>query len=392
MNRVYLDWAATSIPDPECLDIFHSTASARFGNPSSIHSHGREAKRVLSEARSGVARALECAESEVFFTSGGTESNGIVLLSLLPRLPWSGKGNILVTRFEHPSVFTQAEALESFGYTVRYIGGRAGFVDADELAAAVDDETRLVSAMQVNNETGAVQPIGEIGGLLARRKAEGKTVPWFHVDGVQGIGKVPVSLKKMPVDSFSGSGHKIGAPKGTGILVLRREILPLAAGGGQEGGIRPGTENLPGIAATAFAVERSVRELESRRRHAEKLIDLTRTLLGRNEAAERIRFLRESGDFSPFILSFSVPPLPSETIVRIMDDAGFSVSAGSACASNKKHGKERVLIGSGFDRKLASSAVRISTGPTTTEEEIRGFCDAFGKFVLPLAGQLKGNK
>jgi cysteine desulfurase len=406
MSRVYLDWAATAPTDPALLSLFVSAAAERFGNPSSLHIEGRQARAALAEARIKTAAALGCRDSEVFFTSGGTEANGIALLSLLTRLR---KGNIVISRFEHPSVHEQAQTLESFGFTLREVGGHAGFVDPEEIRDAVDEDTRMVCVMLVNNETGAIQPVAEIGRLLSSRSGRGGPAPHFHVDGVQAVGKIPVSFDALNADSFSVSGHKIGAPRGAGLLVLRREILPIARGGGQERGFRPGTENLPGILALAEAVSNAARTVADRFAHAEKLKTLLLRGLSSGDPEGRIRVLpaqpvpapdasasihsgsaAKQGRFSPFIVSITVPPLPSETIVRIMDDAGFAISAGSACSSNKRHGRERALVGSGIDPSLASSAVRISTGPSTSEEEIIAFCESFVRLVLPLAGKTGG--
>lgn len=394
MTTIYLDWAATAPVEEEFLKIFSDTALHTFANPSSGHSEGRKAKTLLEENRKSVSDLFGVKPEEIVFTSSGTESNGIVLTSLLPR-----KGNIAAGGFEHSSVYEQIRYLELFGIRHSLVPGKNGFLDPGTLSRYLTEDTLLVTVMAINNETGAVQPVEEIKRALEEHY-KGKRVPHFHVDAVQAAGKIPAALWAPWCDSFSISGHKLGAPRGCGVLAIKRSISPLFRGGGQERGMRPGTENLPAITAATEAISRACLELDTRRTLAGRCGEILRKELS---PFRELRFLSHPdapgpGNFSPFIVSLSLPPLPSEVSVRILSEEGFAVSAGSACSTSagRKPGREtpgnRVLLGSGIDPIYTASAIRVSFSHHTKEEEILSFCGAVKKSLLPMAERIRGGK
>jgi len=263
MSFVYLDWAATAPPDPEIIDSVNAAATEYFGNPSSIHAAGRQAEEFLRDDRRRLADLLRCDPQEVVFTSGGTESNNMVLLSMLQpsvtggtggrqpgRAPTARPRKVVLSGVEHASVYNPALALRRHGVKVEVVPAEAdGRVDPRRIAGAVDGHTVLVALMLVNNETGAIQPVAETARAIARSAGGTGRAVHLHCDAVQAFGKLPVLPRELGVDSLSLSAHKIGGPRGTGALYLKRSFRRqfLYAGGEQEAGRRPGTENLPGI-------------------------------------------------------------------------------------------------------------------------------------------------
>jgi cysteine desulfurase len=394
---IYLDWAASAPPDAHAIDEAREVSARLYANPSSPHAAGREAGARLARARADIAALLGVEPDEIVFTSGGTESNATVLLSLLARLRLGGSRGlkIVTTAIEHSSVFEQARALEAFGFRCSFVRPDSnGIVAPSTVAEALDEETALVSVMLVNNETGSIQRISEIAEAVRERSARAGRRILLHTDAVQAFGKIPFSPGMLGVDAASLSGHKLGAPRGIGALYLRKgtSLEPLALGGGQEKGRRPGTENLPGICALARAADDRLavlpRELEEARKKAERLIKGLLTIPGArlfpegraNEPGER---------FSPWIVSVGFPPLPGEVVVRLAESRGFLVSTGSACSSRKKD-RTRVLEASGLSPETALCAVRVSTGPATTFEEIDGLIDALARDVPPVRAMSLG--
>ncbi len=384
MSSVYLDWAASAPPDPAISRACLAMAAERFANPSSIHGAGREAGRVLEESRLRLAAALDCHPDEVVFTSGGTESNNLVLFSTLRRARARG---VVISGIEHASVFEPARVLGELGSPVRVVPAEpTGAVDPLRLAEAVEEQTVLVSLMAVNNETGALQPVAEVARLLRQRG--GRRVH-LHCDAVQAFGKVPFRPRELGVDSASLSAHKIGGPRGVGALYLRRgaAIAPLYCGGGQERGFRPGTENLPAIHAFSLAAGRAQESLPQTLARARGLALPLLEALRSIEGAVLVPAGRSPGQgeqaFSPFILNVSFPPVPGEVIVRIMEEEGFLISTGSACSSRRKN-RFRVHEGMGVDREVAFSAVRISIGGGTTSAQLEAAAEALARRVAEL--------
>jgi cysteine desulfurase len=370
-RRYYFDWAATAVPD----DIPSDTVlwnSVPFGNPSSKHAEGREARAALEDARRRCAVVLGAAPEEIFFTSGGTEANAIVLHSLLRRQNRPGCGGLLVSAAEHPSVRENAVILERLGKPLTLIGvEKEGRVSGETLKGALKkaNDPRLAAVMAVNNETGAVTDIPAIAGIL--RNQEGAPIH-LHCDMVQAAGKMPVNLRSWDVDSASLSAHKLGGPRGIGVLYLRKPLEVLCAGGGQEGRIRPGTENTAGALALAECLERRARPETAAAGYGEAAARW-KVLIAALKALSRCTLIpqdreEEDGRFSPYILQAAFRGIPGEVMARALDDAGFAVSTGSACSSGSR--ERPVLAAMGVDKTTAFEGIRISQGWNTTMEDI----------------------
>jgi cysteine desulfurase len=391
-NMTYLDWAASAPPEPAVVDEARDISLKLFANPSSPHAAGRRAEEKLVEARTRLAAVLGVDPREILFTSGGTESNTSLLLSLLDRHRLGGverqKLRIVTTEIEHASIYEQARLLEKHGLSCTFIKPRPdGTVDPEAVAAAVDPHTVIVSVMLVNNETGAVQDVAATARAVRAASGSGRRV-LIHTDAVQALGKIPFSLRGLDVDAASFSGHKIGAPRGVGALFLRSGISPgfLSVGGGQESGRRPGTENLPGICAMAAAAEIRHARLETNlaeaRDKARLLVDGLRRIPG-SWTVPVTRDLDDTSRWSPYIVSAVFPPLPAEVVVRIAEEKGYCISTGAACSSKKKD-RTRVPESMGLPPETARCAVRISIGPSTAREEIEGFLAAMTEALPPL--------
>ena len=395
----YLDWAASAPPDPSALDMAREVSLRFFANPSSPHGLGHAAEQRLQEARLQFARAVNAQAREIVFTSGGTESNTTLLLSLLDRHRLGGverqKAHIVITAMEHASIFDQARSLERHGISCTTVHSRPdGHVDPNAVADALREETLLVSTMLVNNETGAVLDVAGIAAAVRERSAHQGRKILLHADAVQALGKVPFSPAQLGIDAASFSGHKLGAPRGIGALYLRTGPAPgfLAQGGGQESGRRPGTENLAGICALALAAERRVSALGETFAGACRCATRLMRGLRQIKGAWLFPLARSEEDFttySPFIVSMGFPPLPAEVVVRIADENGFCIATGSACSSKKKD-RTRVLESMGVEAETARSAVRVSIGPTTTLQQIDAFLDMLSRALPPLLSISRG--
>ncbi len=395
----YLDWAASAPPDPRAVDEARAASLQLYANPSSPHAGGRQAAEALARARASLAERLGVQPDELAFTSGGTESNTAVLLTLLDRLRLgpdpSRKARIVVTGIEHASVYEQARALEGFGFACTTVRPeRDGIVSPSSLAEALDADTALVAVMLVNNETGAVQRLTEMSAVVREAGSRTGRRILLHSDAVQAFGKVPLAVRDLGVDTASFSGHKLGAPRGVGCLYLRRGISPafLPRGGGQEKGRRPGTENLPGACALARAAADRADSFDAdcarARRLASRLVEGVRAIPGGAVFPEA----RRGGDdprYSPWIVSIGFPPLPGEVVVRLAEARGYLVGTGSACSS-KKRDRTRVMEAMGLPPETALCAVRVSTGPTTTEADIDGLLDALCREVPPVRALSRG--
>jgi cysteine desulfurase len=380
MNYAYLDWAATAPADPAACKVLYDTSLQYPGNPSSPHGDGRSARGVLESARSRCARALGISPETVIFTSGGTESNNLVFYSLLDT---PNPGAVLVSGIEHPSGYLPARRLEDFGFQVDFLTtSRNGSVAVESILEGLTPDTRLLSVMAVNNETGVVQPIEEIvRAVREHEKISGRKVH-IHTDAVQALEKVPIDLTRWDVDSASFSAHKLGGPRGIGILYSRRRFTPLYLGGAQEAGVRPGTENVPAATAFASLFHDSIGTPDTA--HVVRLDRLLSEILASIPGCVRIpEDFADAGEAitrSPFIHCLALPPIPGEVVVRVMDASGFRISTGSACSSRKKE-RGRVLEAMGVPKDLWFSSVRISIGKGTTEEEIIAFGRALRREV-----------
>lgn len=381
----YFDWAATSVMSKEALDAYISTATEIIGNPSARNSAGAEAKSVLENSRKTIAAALKVKPEHIFFTSGATESNAIVLESLL-KTP--SKGEVILGAAEHSSIKEIESILSADGWKVKTLPVHGGYTEENSLKALLSPATRMVAVMLVNNVTGHINDIKSLVRTVREYSEKNGRKIHFHTDAVQAFGKVPFSITDLDVDSASFSSHKFCGPKGVGILYNRNASLSsLSRGGGQESGLRPGTENLPAIAAMAVAAESAMEKLDDHYENAERIRNFLIGDIGKNAPSIRIMSPPADMPHSPFILSLAAIQVPSEVLTRVLSDRGFSVSAGSACSNNAKVKGAGIPVLMGFPPEWAESAIRISTGYTTTIEDAA----LFSKALTDSYNLLKGN-
>lgn len=381
MNFIYLDHAAATPLLPEVLDVMLPLLREQYGNPSSLHRFGRDARAVLSRARETIAGLLHCAPKELIFTGGGTEADNTALFGLAP-LPAGPKNHIITSAMEHHAVLHVCEKLEQAGYEVTYLPADAsGLVSAEDVEAAITPRTLLISVMYGNNEVGSIQPVSAIG-LLARSRG----IP-FHVDAVQAAGLVTIDLSTLPVDLMSFSAHKLGGPKGIGALYCssKVQLSPLIYGGAQERRKRAGTEDAAAAAGFAEALRLAVEHMDEKRRRMEEL--RTRMLRGLEDRLGPEGFVingpSRPEDRLPHILHVSFPGCATETLLMRLDLEGIAAASGSACTSGSLE-LSHVLTAMGLPQEVAASAVRFSFGPQTTFEEIEMTCEKVGTIVQQL--------
>lgn len=370
MDPYYFDWAATSPMSERSIKAYTDTVRAYRGNPSALHKEGVEAAKFLSREREKSASLLKVSAKQIVYTSGATESNSIVLQSLLWR---RSPGKVIISAIEHDSILQYRRLLENKGFNVVFLKAPQGYVDPESVAKALDDKTQMVCIMQVNNVLGTVQDIPSIAKVIrSYGQTTGRSIH-LHCDTVQAIGKIPFDLPSMDVDSASFSAHKFQGPKGTGILFLKSGNLePLSRGGGQEYGYRAGTENIGAIAAMNTALEDSLDSLDSVYSHITKLRDRFEDNIGKEKNLLSLLSPSIASDrpVSPSIVSLAVKGIPSEVFTRVMYDRGFCISSGSACSNNAPKKGEGVLAGASISSEDAASAIRISFGPETQLSQI----------------------
>ncbi|EFW37018.1 aminotransferase, class V [Treponema phagedenis F0421] len=365
--NVYLDWAATAIPEQEIIEEAVLEAGKYFANPSARHALGKAAAERLETARKTAAECLQVQPEQLIFTSGGTEANHIVLLSMLNR---SESLNIAAGAIEHAAISEQVKMLKKNGRKVREIPvNKRGFITPEAVLQTIDANTTLVTVMAVNNETGAIQPIREIGQAVSEF-CKGKRKIHFHVDAVQAFGKIPFELANLPISSAAMSGHKIGAPRGIGFLYLAQTLEAFLCGGGQEGGMRAGTENLAGIIALAGCLQKTIPAVAKTYAHVQELSDY---LIQKLLCIPGISIIPETrmedcNNFSPYIIQCTNENIPGEVLQRCLSDMGVYVSTGSACSSKKR--SRPILEAMGIGAKQQLNTIRISLGKSTTKEEL----------------------
>jgi cysteine desulfurase len=373
MKKIYMDYAATTPVDPEVLKAMRPFFSRRYGNASSLHSFGQDARKAVEGAREIVAGMINAEPGEIIFLSGGSEADNLAVKGSVKQ------GNhMITTAIEHPAVLRACEYLEKNGVEVTYLPvDRDGFVSVQDLKDAMRKETKLVSVMFVNNEIGTIEPIEEIG-KICRQKGV-----LFHTDAVQAFGKIPVDVKKMNIDMLSGSGHKIYGPKGVGFLYVRKGIglAPLIHGGSQENSRRAGTENAAGIVGLGKACEIAKENMDLEQERIGKLRDyLIENALkipdtGLNGPRGEGRIYNNA--------NFSFSFIEGEALVMRLDDRGIAASTGSACSS-KNLKPSHVLTGIGLTHEQAHGSLRVSLGRHTTREEVDYFLKVLPGIVKDL--------
>jgi cysteine desulfurase len=363
-TMIYFDNSATTKPYKEVLESFVKVSSEYYGNPSSLHSFGGQAEKLLTQAREQIAKLLSVKPNEIYFTSGGTESNNMAIKGAAHSNRNKGR-HIITTSVEHASVHNVMEQLEQEGFEITYLPvNAAGRVSVTDVEKAIRKDTILISVMHVNNEVGTIQPIVEIGNMLKSHPSI-----LFHVDGVQGIGKVPLELHENRIDFYSISAHKFHGLKGTGVLFIRNgvRLTPLFAGGNQERNIRSGTENVAGVVAMAKALRLTFMKKETGIDRMRKVQNLLRSSLA---GISGIQVHTPLENAAPHILNFSVTGIKSEVFIHALEQKGIFVSTTSACSSKRKS-PSKTLIAMGIPEGLAESSIRISLSYENTEEEAK---------------------
>ncbi len=376
--EAYLDNSATTRCSERAAEMVMKVMREDFGNPSSMHTKGVEAEHYIRDAKEFFAKNLKVDEKEIYFTSGGTESNNLALIGTAMANRRSGN-HLITTSVEHASVGNPMKYLEEQGFEVTYLPvDQDGIVSLEALKEALRPETILVSVMYVNNEVGAVQPVDEIAKLV--KDYDSKII--FHVDAIQAYGKYRIWPKKEGIDLLSVSGHKIHGPKGTGILYVnsKLKIHPIILGGGQQKGMRSGTENVPGIAGLAEAAKECYENLDEK---VDRLYSLKERFVKQIEQLEGVKVNGRTGrDSAPHIVSVSFRDVRSEVLLHALEEKGIYVSAGSACSSNKP-AVSHTLKSMGIEKDLLGSTLRFSFCFETTEEET-DYCVRELQELLPM--------
>lgn len=374
---IYFDNSATTKPLEEVLDSFVAVSENYYGNASSQHQLGIDANKLLRKAYQQSANMLGVSETEIIFTSGGTEANNLAIKGIALNYHKHGK-HIITTAIEHPSVLNACKALTRLDYEITYLPvDERGIVRLEDFKEALREDTILVSVMHVNNEVGAVQPIKEIGALLKDRK-----YTFFHVDDVQGFGKMSLDIRKSNIDLLSISGHKLHGLKGTGLLYVKEwiELFPLFHGGGQQGDVRSGTENIAGIVSLVKAM-RVVQEEQMH--HPEALTHIRDLMRDRLSKITEVT-INSAENQAPHILSFSLPGFKPEVVLHALEERNIYISTKAACSS-KKPDQSVVLAAMGCPDNVSNSALRVSFSYQNTEGEVELFYRALKKIIKDLS-------
>ena len=364
--EIYLDNSATTRAYDCVAELVSKVMVEDYGNPSSLHRKGVEAEQYIRYAREVIAASMMVSEKEIVFTSGGTESDNLALIGAALANRMLGR-HIITTCIEHPAVMQTMRYLEEQGFQIAYLPvDRFGIIRLEDLRCAIRRDTILVSIMHTNNEIGSLQPIGEAGALI--KNMNPRII--YHVDAIQGYGKFRIYPKKMNIDLLAVSGHKIHGPKGVGFLYINEKIriVPIVYGGGQQKGMRSGTENVSGIAGLGKAVEQIYENLEAERAAMYELKE--RFVQGVLQIPE-VKINGLTGEMSaPHVVSASFRGVRSEVLLHALEEKGIYVSAGSACASNKAPKPSDTLRAIGLEKELLDATLRFSLSVFTTQEEI----------------------
>jgi cysteine desulfurase len=363
MKRIYMDHSATTPVAPEVLQAMLPYLSDKFGNASSLHSFGQEAKEALEESREKVAKLLAANPEEIIFTSGGTESDNLALKGIARRNKDKGK-HIITTSVEHPAILETCRKLEKEGFAVTYLPVTGeGLVDLAALEAAIRPDTILISVMHANNEVGTIQPLEDIGRLAAEKDI------YLHTDAVQSVGKIPTDVNALGVDSLSLSAHKLYGPKGVGALYIRKgtRLENIMQGGGHERGLRSGTENVAGIVGLARAAQLCSESMAAEGQRLTKLCDRLMSLV-----LEKVKDAWINGTMKrrlPGSLNFGFSYVEGESLLLYLDSKGIAVSTGSACSSHKLE-PSHVLLALGLKPEECHGSLRITMGRSNTTDEV----------------------
>ncbi|MCR1897792.1 cysteine desulfurase [Irregularibacter muris] len=381
MQEIYLDNSATTRPLDDVIEIMVEYYKNEYGNPSSLHKKGIEAERGIKYARKEIADFLKVGENEIVFTSGGTEGNNIAIRGTVIRNKRRGK-HIITSTIEHPSVLNVFKALEKEGFEVSYLPvNHQGQINLEELKGTLRKDTIFVSMMMVNNEIGTIQPIKKIGRIIKEHNPQ----CIFHVDGVQAFSKVPCYPKEWAIDLLTISSHKIHGPKGVGALFINKNILlsPLTIGGGQESGLRSGTENVPGIVGLGKAVESLKDQFNEKRSYLYDLREKTKYRIIHEIPQAVINGPDSPEEVAPHILSVSFKDIKGEVLLHSLEQLGIYVSTGSACSSKDK-GQSHVLKNIGLSKDLLMGTIRISFSSYNTIEEMETFIKILKENIVTL--------
>ena len=375
MYEIYLDNAATTRCDEDVAALMHEIHTVDYGNPSSAHAKGFSAEKRMREAYERVARSVRCRTKEIVFTSGGTEADNLAILGAAYALKRMGN-RILTTQIEHPAVKEAVRRLSDEGFDVGLLPvDRDGVTDMEVLSGALTSDTILVSVMAVNNETGSVQPLKEIGALVKARCKHAL----FHTDAVQGFGKIPIDVKEAKIDLLSVSGHKLHGPKGAGFLYVKDgvRLVPQILGGGQQASFRSGTENVAGYAGCALAAEKACADMGAVMEHLYAL-----RAYFCEEVVKRVPDVQVNAweHSIPHILSLSVRGVRAEVLLHALEENGIYVSGGSACATRHRAVSE-TLQAIGIEEALLESTIRLSFSKYTTAEELEETLEALAVIV-----------
>lgn len=380
--EAYLDNSATTRCSDRACQLMVDLLTKDYGNPSSLHMKGIEAEQFVETAKKKIAKTLRVSEKEIIFTSGGTESNNLAIIGAAMANRRAGN-HIITTSIEHASVENPMEFLKEQGFDITYLSvDENGIISLEELEEAVTEQTILVSMMQVNNEIGAIEPVAEAAELIKKKNPD----TLIHVDAIQSYGKMYIYPKKLGIDMLSVSGHKIHGPKGSGFLWVKEKtkLKPLILGGGQQKGMRSGTENVPAIAGLGEAAEEIYENLDEKRAH---LYGLKQRFIDGIEKLEGTHVNGKTGeDSAPHIVSVSFEGIRSEVLLHSLEDRGIYVSSGSACSSNNHAGKQKgskTLRNIHLKENLLDSTLRFSFSVHTTEEEIDYALEVLGE-LLPV--------
>ena len=400
---IYLDWAGTAKPNKEVIREAVEESFELFANPSSIHSEGRKAKERKEVARANISKMLGCKKGELIFTSGASEGIQILFTSFLNH-PF--KNQIIISDREHNATREMARSMKNIGYEVKTASStKDGFININSLLKEINEKTAFISLIYVDNESGAIEPIKEIVEAI---KKEHKNAPHIHLDAVQALGKIPINLEELDVDSAVFSAHKIGGARGAGVLYLKQAITPFLLGGGQEKGIRGGTENLAGIISLEKCLEESLPLIDDRLKQTQSIMDFLIDELIKVEGIELVPLSRyslssieeptsddiksakelkemsaveDNNDakkrFSPYILSFCNHYIRGEVLVRMMSDLGIEISSLSACSSNSKIKNTSNLA----PQKYNENVNRVSISYETTKEELSIFINTLKEIM-----------